>query len=359
MNSDRIIINNQSLTVEELKQQFKYGSTPEWKSRIYNFIIDWFNNDDFILQKTSGSTGIPKEMPLKKSAMISSAKTTINYFNLQPGDTAWLCLPVEYIAGKMMIVRSIVGKLNLLITEPVGLPIIPAEKVNFASMVPMQVKRLIDENADFNKIDKLIIGGASIDYSLHNSLQTIPVEVYATYGMTETCSHIALQRINGNNPEEHFKVLEGITVGLNNSNCLMINAPSLSPNPIETTDLAEIISPTEFKWLGRADNVINSGGIKISPEELEAIITPLIGTECIISSKKDHLLGSRIVLVIEENPSDRNTESMLEEISSITGKHKAPKEVLFIDKFPLNESMKIDRKAIEQLISQTNQDNIL
>jgi len=357
MNSDRIIINNQSLTVEELKQQFKYGSTPEWKSRIYNFIIDWFNNDDFILQKTSGSTGTPKEISLKKSAMISSAETTVCYFNLQPGATAWLCLPIDYIAGKMMVVRSIVGKLNLILSEPAGLPIPPVEKVHFASMVPMQVKRLIDENVCLSNIDKLIIGGASVDYSLNKSLQTIPVEVYATYGMTETCSHIALQRINGNNPEDHFNVLKGITVGLNNLNCLTINAPNLSPNPIETTDLAEILSPTEFRWLGRADNVINSGGIKISPEELEAIISPLIGKECIISSKKDNLLGSRIVLVIEETTSTRNIVSMLEKIISITGKHKAPKEVMFIDKFPRNESMKIDRKAIELIISQTNQDN--
>lgn len=352
--SDKIIIDNQELTIDRIMSTISSPNAPGWEKKIYQFILDWFTTKDSIFQQTSGTTGKPKVIQLKKSAMVASAKATISALNLQSGDTAWLCLPIDYIAGKMMVVRSIIGEFNLLITEPSGLPPIPDQKISFASMIPMQVKKLIEDNADFSTICKLIIGGTSVDYSLLMALQKIPTQVFATYGMTETCSHIALQKINGSNPDSYFKTLKGITVGLNDTNCLTVFAPNLSNTPIQTTDLADIISPSEFKWLGRADTIINSGGIKISPEEIETLITPFVGSELIISSKKDKILGSRAVLVIEGTASDFDEELLIQQIVDITGKHKAPKEILFISKFPRNSSMKIDRKQVELLISQTN-----
>jgi len=349
--NDTVIINNQELNKKEIFQRLTQSISNEWESKIYRFILDWFSENDYIVQKTSGSTGKPKEIPLKKSAMIASASATLSFFQLQPGNTLWLCLPVDYIAGKMMVVRAIIGKLNLLTTEPIGLPHIPLQNVDFASMVPMQVKRMIDVNSDFSNISKLIVGGAIVDYPLQKALHKIQTGVFATYGMTETCSHIALQRLNGTKPDAHFNTLDGITVGTNHSGCLTIYAPYLSQFPIETTDLADILSPGQFKWLGRADNVINSGGIKISPEELEAIISPIIGTECLISQKEDPILGSKIVLVIEGKPSDFDASIVLNKIIFEIGKLKAPKEVCFIDKFPLGNSLKIDRKKVEQLLN--------
>jgi o-succinylbenzoate---CoA ligase len=353
--TDTIIINNQELNKKEIAQRLSQSISNEWESKIYRFILDWFADNDYIVQKTSGSTGKPKEIQLKKSAMITSARATISFFHLQPRNTAWLCLPVDYIAGKMMVVRAIIGNLNLLIAEPAGLPQIPAVKVDFASMVPMQVKNLIDKESDFSSISKLLVGGATVDYPLQRELQNITTEVYATYGMTETCSHIALQQINGINPDNYFKTLEGITVETNNLGCLTISAPALLESPLQTTDIVEIKSTTEFKWLGRADNVINSGGIKISPEEIEAIITPSIGIECIISQKIDKILGSKAVLVLQCNSSEIDNSSLLKNITVLTGKLKAPKEIIFIEKFPLNTSLKIDRKQVEQLINNTNQ----
>ncbi|HPS12223.1 MAG TPA: AMP-binding protein [Prolixibacteraceae bacterium] len=350
MNTGKIIINNQELTTAEIKQMVKDLSVLDWKLKIYRFILDWFSDEDFILQKTSGSTGSPKEMALKKKAMTASAIATLNYFQLKPRDIAWLCLPIDYIAGKMMVVRSIIGRLNLLVSEPAGIPQIPDKTVSFAAMVPLQVKKLVDEKADFTHIKTLIIGGAEIDYSLLQAIKKIPTAVFATYGMTETCSHIALQQINGANPDHHFKTLSGITVGINLSGCLTIFAPELSDIPIQTTDLAEIISSTEFRWLGRADNVINSGGIKISPEEVEAAIRPLIRSEFLISSKEDKTFGAKVVLVIEG--SSKDTETLLREIQKITDRYKAPKEVIFLEKIPFNASMKIDRKKVKQLINQ-------
>jgi O-succinylbenzoic acid--CoA ligase len=284
---------------------------------------------------------------LKKSAMTASAINTLKFFQLKENDVAFLCLPVDYIAGKMMVVRALVGGLNLLIIDPNGTPRIPQQNIDFTAMVPLQVKNLIAENADFTIIKKLIIGGAEVDYSLHNALQKIETEVFATYGMTETCSHIALQQINGKNPDKSFRLLNGISIAKNEEGCLSIFYPELSSKTIQTNDLVEIVSPTEFKWLGRADNVINSGGIKISPEELELVIRPLIHSECIVSSKTDEILGSRAILVIEGKPSEIDTEWLLQKITLITGKLKAPKEVMLVKEFPRNSSMKIDRKQIE------------
>jgi o-succinylbenzoate---CoA ligase len=352
---NRIIIEGQRLTIEDINEKVSRSDSPEWERNIYQLILDWFSNDDYILQRTSGSTGKPKKIKLKKKAMIASALATIEWFSLKPGETAWLCLPVNYIAGKMMIVRAIIGKLNLLISEPIGIPEIPCQKVDFASMVPLQLKKLIDKKADFSSIRKIIIGGAPIDYSLHKQVQEIACQVYATFGMTETCSHIALQQVNGINPDDHFKTLAGITVNSDENNCLTIKAPNLSDNLIQTTDIVEIISPAEFKWLGRADNVINSGGIKIFPEELETIISSLIGSNCIISSKTDATLGSRAVLVIEGTSPVMDTGLLLQKIASVVGKLKAPKEVIYLEKFPGNSSMKIDRKQVAHLISQINQ----
>lgn len=345
-----ITINGENWGTARLKQKFSGKPLPEWESKIYRFILNWFDNSGYILQKTSGSTGEPKEIKLKKSAMTRSAKATLGFFHLQPGNTAWLCLPVDYIAGKMMVVRAIEGKLNLIITEPEGTPIIPVQPIDFTAMVPLQLKKLIREKADFFNIRKLIVGGAPVDFLSQKALQTIPSEVFATYGMTETCSHIALQRLNGTNPDWHFHLLEGITVSTNAENCLVINAPGITDQTLETTDIAEIISPTEFRILGRTDNVINSGGIKISPENLEKKITQLIDCDCIVTFKTDSLLGQKLVLVIEKVSTKCTEQQILDQLKPALPKYEIPKEVIFIDQFPRNQSLKIDRKKINDQI---------
>jgi o-succinylbenzoate---CoA ligase len=358
---DNITINNKAFSqvqlLEEAQSKCKHPSVAEWEQKIYRFLLNWYDESDFIIQKTSGSTGAPKEIKLKKSAMIISAIKTLNFFQLKVKDVAWLCLPIDYIAGKMMVVRALIGGLNLLINDPKGTPKIPQQTIDFTAMVPLQVKNLIGDKTDFTKIKKLIIGGAEVDYILINALQKMETEVFATYGMTETCSHVALQRINGKNPDKAFHLLTGITIATNEDGCLTISYPELSDKSIQTTDLVEIVSPTEFKWLGRADNVINSGGIKISPEELEAVIRPLVHSECIISLKVDEMLGSRVVLVIEGKSSDVDTEWLFQKITGITGSHKAPKEIVFMKEFPRNSSMKIDRKQIESQLNKPTGDD--
>lgn len=346
MSTDKIQINSKFFSVEDLQQQLKDENLPDWEKSIDDFIVNWFDETDFILQQTSGSTGIPKEIKLKKSAMVASAQKTIDFFQLKPNNTAWLCLPIDYIAGKMMVVRAIVGKLNLLITKPEGTPSLPGQPVDFVAMIPLQLQKIISQKAGIDSIRQLIVGGAAVSDTLKKSLQGLSTKIYATYGMTETCSHIALQRINGPKPDEHFQLLDGIQISTNEKHCLIIKAPQLSAEELETTDLVEIISQKSFRLLGRADHVINSGGIKISPEQLETQINAIIHRECLIVPLEDDLLGQKMVLVLEKNEKAADAEELLKKIKNIVGKHHTPGSVYYVNEFPRNDSMKINRKEV-------------
>jgi len=352
MNTDKIQINGQIFSTVKMRQTKKNENLQDWERGIYEFILNWFNDADFILQKTSGSTGDPKEIQLKKSAMVASAQKTIDFFQLKPNDTAWLCLPIDYIAGKMMVVRALVGNLNLIISEPTGTPEIPDRLIDFAAMVPLQIQKLIDAKADFTRLRKLIIGGATINFKLNQLLQPISTEVFATYGMTETCSHIALQRINGSNPDNYFRTLPGISISKNAEGCLCIEAPEFTDVQLQTTDVVELHSVTEFSILGRADNIINSGGIKISPELLEYQISQLIGAECLVFSQPDELLGEKLMLVLE-GTSDQ-TSDVLIRLKIHLSKQHCPKLVCYINSFPRNESMKIDRLKVKAYLREVN-----
>jgi o-succinylbenzoate synthase len=305
---------------------------------------------DFFDQKTSGSTGAPKLIKLRKEAMVASARKTLTYFKLQEGDTALLCLPIDYIAGKMMVVRAMVGGLNLIEIEPKGTPEIPDQAIHFTAMVPMQVQNLIVSGYDFSNIKTLIIGGAFVGYNLLKAIQEIPTAVYATYGMTETYSHIAVQRLNGPNPDDCFQLLDGFSISQNENGCLVIDAPEFSDEPIVTTDLVEVVSPKEFRWLGRADNVINSGGLKILPEEIEDRIQSIIGMECVISSIEDSLLGEKMVLVLEETDNCKKGVDIMNNLKLFLEKKHMPWKIYFFEKIPRLENMKTDREELKKIL---------
>lgn len=313
----------------------------KWGNEVYSFIKDWFSDEDFIISKTSGSTGIPKEIKIPKSAMKMSAQMTGKFFGLNEGNFALLCMPVNFIAGKMMIVRSIELKLKLYCIEPkskINLDFI--DQIDFAPMTPMQVENSFDE---LTKIKILLIGGAPLSDELKHKLLPLKTQSFESYGMTETITHIALKEIS----EEFFTTLEKIKIRKDERDCLIIKTPYFEEEII-TNDIIELKNEDEFKWLGRFDNVINSGGIKLFPEQIETRFKPFIKEEFIISSLPDLTLGQKLILIIESETS--NFQLPTSKIS----KFEIPKEIYFLNEFPRTESGKIKRNEILDLIKKEN-----
>lgn len=352
----QITINGTILSEADLLQAADNILLPDWERQVYAFVINWFDHSEEIEQKTSGSTGSPKKIMLKKSMMVASAQKTIRYFDLKSGQVAWLCLPVQYIAGKMMVVRAIEARLNLVISEPLSRPVIPFSKVDFAALVPMQMHKMLSAGEDISRISKLILGGSAVDFKLLKHIEKLSCEVYATYGMTETSSHIALQRLNGSKPDAHFKVLDGFSVATDAHGCLQIIAPEFFSGVLQTTDVVELISPVAFRWLGRADHVINSGGIKISPEPIEKEISLLINSECVITSLPDEALGQKLVLIVEGSADDFSKNLLIDKIKQRFEKHLVPKLVYYLDALPRTSSMKVDRAELAHIMKNNKLD---
>lgn len=302
---------------------------------IGEFLLDWLSEDDFISVKTSGSTGIPKTIEVQKQAMVNSAIATGDYFSLHPGHTALHCLPTEFIAGKMMFVRAMILGLELDIMEPNSQPLFFTRKpYDFCAMVPFQVQNSLDK---LHIIDALIVGGAAVSSTLQEKLQEIDCNVYATYGMTETMSHVAVKRLNGKK-EDCYNVLPDVSISQDERDCLVINAPSLSDESIITNDVVELCSNTSFKLIGRYDNVINSGGVKLFPEQIESKLSAHIKKRFFITSEKDTDFGEVAILVLEstDNHFDQS-------IFDVLDTYETPKKIYNVEKFVETDSGKIQR----------------
>ena len=319
---------------------------------IRTFLKKWGNEEPSISLKTSGSTGKPKLIHLLKSDMIASAKLTGVFFNLENTQKALLCLPVKYIAGKMMLVRAMILGLDLISVKPSSNPIIDCVKsINFAAMTPMQVNTILDQSPDkLNLIEQLIIGGAPVDSILESKLQEVKTHCFSTYGMTESITHIAVKKINGENKSKYFEALPNITFQLNKDDCLVINTPHLQNSIITTNDVSKIIDKEAFKWVGRLDNVVNSGGIKLHPEELETKISSLFdNTRFFFSSLPDELFGERLVLVIESQNNISGLELSLEKVLDT---FEMPKTIFYTDSFLETKTRKLDRiKTLQSVLN--------
>lgn len=328
-------LNGRSFSFLELLGEalFLKNSDNLFEKSIGNFLSDWLSNESFLLVKTSGSTGKPKQIVLQKMAMIASANATVEYFNLQPKSSALLCLSADYIAGKMMLVRAITFGLHLDTMEPSSNPLKNINKsYDFAAMVPMQITASLDK---LSFIKTLIIGGAKVDYQLAKEIKKIKCNAYETYGMTETISHIAVKKIGSS----VFTVLPNIKISTDKRKCLVIEAPVLSDDKIITNDIVELITENQFLFKGRFDTVINSGAVKIFPEEVEEKLAKHIASRFFISSRKDQKLGEKVILVVEGEAYD-----IKKSIFSTLQKFEIPKEIIFIPKFVETETNKINRK---------------
>ncbi|MDR3267369.1 MAG: AMP-binding protein, partial [Tannerella sp.] len=278
---EKIIIEGKEFSSEDFRKEILpvFAQKSGFHLQLFEFLKDWFSDNDTVEVKTSGSTGEPKIIQVSKQKMITGAKLTCNFLGLKTNDKAMLCLPLDYIAGKMVVIRAITAQLDLYLVEPDGNPLSEIKKTDFAfvAMTPLQVYNSLNNNAiKLERIKNIIIGGGAIEAILEEKLQPLTNNIYSSYGMTETLSHIALRRINGKDKSPNYKPFESVKLSLSKDNTLIIEAPLVSDNILYTNDIAEIFPDGSFNITGRKDNIINSGGIKIQPEVVENLLQPFI-----------------------------------------------------------------------------------
>lgn len=299
------------------------------------FILDWFDDRSYLEINTSGSTGTPKIIQVEKQAMVNSALATGDFFGLEPGKKILHCLPTNYVAGKMMWVRSFILGLDMKFVEPTSNPLEKMDECfDFCAMVPLQAKNSL-EKLKQKKIKKLIIGGVRVHKALEQELVKLPMEIYETYGMTETITHIAAKKIGA----VAFTTLPNVSVSEDKNQCLVIKAKNISKDPIVTNDIVKLISDTQFIWEGRIDNVINSGGIKLLPEQIEEKLSTLIPRRYFVFGKADEVLGEKAILYVEGEPLE-----IEESVFGLLNKYEIPKEIIFIPKFQETATGKIMRR---------------
>ena len=325
--------------------------------RLDDFLTEWNSASPLIELKTSGSTGKPKKMVVEKRRMEASARITCQFLGLKEGDTALLCMPLDYIAGKMVVVRSLTCGLRLVEVEPSGHPLRELDSApTFAAMVPLQVCNSLQDEKEaqlLRDIKQLIIGGGAIDAALESQLRTFPNAVWSTYGMTETLSHIALRRINGKEASSWYTPLEGVEVNVNTDRCLVIYAPAVCKERIVTNDIAELHPDGRlFRILGRKDNVICSGGLKIQIEEVEQRLRPHLDCPFMVTKHPDQRLGEAVTLLFEGN------DDKIGKISGICREtlphHWIPRYIFAIDHLPLTGNGKPARAEAEKMALKQN-----
>lgn len=317
-----------------------------YQQELGNFLLDWLDKEDHIIVKTSGSTGKPKQIKIMKQAMVNSAIATGDFFNLKPGDKVLHCLPSNFIAGKMTIVRAVVLGLELDMVQPAALPLIDYEKdYTFCAFTPMQLKNFAKY---LKNIKTVIVGGGRVSNAIVDLIKDKKPNVYETYGMTETVSHIAVKKLNNFSESEEdklFTTLPGIKISKDERGCLVIDAPRLSKDLIITNDIVELTSDSSFNWLGRFDNVVNSGGVKLYPEQIESKLQDKIPGEFFIASREDDTLGDKLILVVEGDE-----RAIDDSVFNVLDKFEKAKEIHFIPKFKETKSGKINRiKTLEAL----------
>jgi len=318
---------------------------------IESFIEEWNDAGDRLLVHTSGSTGVPKPFWAQKEKMANSARLTCDFLGLKSGDTALLCMPMRYIAGKMVVVRSLIRQLRLVAVEPCGHPLANVEEhLVFAAMTPMQVYNTLQVDVERKRlmdVENLIIGGGAIDPDMMLQLSSFPNKVYSTYGMTETLSHIAMRRLNGDDASQWYKPMDNVTVSLATDGVLAIDAPLVAEGLLVTNDIAEVREDGCFRIIGRRDNIINSGGVKIQIEEVETLLLPHIKGDFAITSMPDKKFGEIVVLLVSE----MNADEALEACKAVLPRLWIPKLVKLVESIPHTGTGKIDRATCKALLT--------
>ena len=350
----QLILDGKVYTLLQLEELIKDETGPKQKqlNDLLSFLTEWFDKTEEIVVRTSGSTGIPKSIWVQKEKMIKSACITCEYLGLQQGDTALLCMPLQYIAGMMMVIRALVARLDLRCVIPSGHPLSEISiPLDFVAMVPSQVFNSLQNDVErkrLSKINTLIIGGGAIDDSLIESLSQLPNKIYSTYGMTETLSHIALRRLNGSDPNNRYYPFSSVKLSLSDELTLIIDAPLVCNEVLKTNDVAELYDDGSFMILGRKDNIINSGGIKIQAEKVEQLLNEVIASPFAITSIAHSKWGEAIVLLVE----DSREFSLGENLFCKLPKYWRPLYTISVASLPMTETGKIDRIGCKKLAAE-------
>ncbi|HSJ12569.1 MAG TPA: AMP-binding protein [Gillisia sp.] len=342
-------LNKVHYTLSDLRKvAYNYIKEEEpYEGLIGDFILDWVKPSAFIEVKTSGSTGVPKKIKVRKEHMINSALATGKFFELPPKSTALMCLPANYIAGKMMLVRAMVLGWELDLVPPTSNPLDQVYKTyDFCAMTPFQLDNSLGR---LHLIKKLIVGGGAVSSQLQKRVQGLNTKVYETFGMTETVSHIAAKRLNSAKKKLKplpFKVLPDVHISTDERGCLVIKAPKVADDIIVTNDMVDILTYKKFHWKGRYDNVINSGGIKLFPEEIEWKLNKVIDRRFFVTGMPDDSLGEKLVLFVEADFSEELLHQLEADVRGVKSleKYEIPKKIYLVQKFEETPNGKIHRE---------------
>jgi O-succinylbenzoic acid--CoA ligase len=350
-----LLLNNKSVTLTSVLQG-NVNPASDFEKSTLDFIHRWLNNQQTFILQTSGSTGTPKKIEVQRAQLVASATATLKALKLKANDNALICLSTQYIAGIMMLVRCLEGNLKITAIEPSSNPLAsvpPQVQFDFAALVPYQAETICADMhvSALNRIKKIIVGGAPVSVKLMETLREAESSVYQTYGMTETLSHIALQKISNVDTDAAFKALPGVKLRLDERNCLVIETNYL-PEAIVTNDIVEMLDEHSFLWLGRADNVINSGGIKLFPEKIEKTVALVFASLAInklffICGLPDTKLGTQVSLIIESKEKIDEAE-LMQTLRKQLSKHELPKTIRYTNAFEMTPTGKVNRNATLQ-----------
>jgi O-succinylbenzoic acid--CoA ligase len=344
-----IVINQREAALSEIISG-SAASFSDFEKETFSFIKNWLTNNQTFTLHTSGSTGTPKGITLTRDQLIASARRTITKLRLSEKNTALVCLDTKYIAGKMMLVRALEANMPIVAVEPSSNPLKNiSQQPDFGAFVPLQLDEIFkheDSVKKLNRFKAIIIGGTSVSAPLLEKVKTLSCDAYATYGMTETVSHIALQKLNGSDAQDYFEAFPDVKIKTDERDCLVIELTDFS-EPIITNDIVKIIHPGGFKILGRYDNIINSGGVKLMPETIEKKIEPILKQPFFVSGIQDDRLGQKLVLIVE----DYEQPGLLTALKLALPTYEIPREIFYLDQFVRTETQKINRpKTLEKAL---------
>jgi O-succinylbenzoic acid--CoA ligase len=335
-----------------------YSLSIDLVEQIKLFCQQWLNGCQGFDAYTSGTTGNPKKIFISRTQALASVSLTKHALKLKREYTSLLCLDINTIAGKMMLVRSMVIGMDLLVVPLSSSPLNVLDvntNFDFIALSPMQLENSINDASSRSKIEQaqlVLVGGAAIHQKMMNQIQDVQTAIYHSYGMTETVSHVALKLLNTKARMDFYKALDGVHINVDCRSCLTINAAVTNYETIITNDLVKLHNSREFEVIGRADFVVNSGGVKISPEEIEHILSPYIQYPFFVCGIAHESLGQELVLVIEwAHKYSFSEPNLLAQCKLICPKYKNPKKIIFASSFVYSASNKLNRLAsIKNLI---------